>query len=112
MRSIQIEVAAPTGLSGILALLTASGLPRDGMTEGLDAAPIACDSVAVVGSAALEHYDNAALLRSGAIATALRGQGLGPEPTRPPSGSSAVPGGSTRSRRPPRATSPPSLARR
>jgi hypothetical protein len=93
MRSIQIEAAAPTDLPGALALLAACPLLHEGLIEGLDAA--------------LELYGEAAPIRLVAVAPALGGQDLGREPTRPCCRSCAVSPGSTRSRRPPRATSPP-----
>ena len=59
-----------------------SGLPHDGLAEHIDAAVVARAGPAVVGSAALELYGEAALLRSVAVAEALRGQGLGRKLTR------------------------------
>jgi N-acetylglutamate synthase-like GNAT family acetyltransferase len=72
-----IEPAAPTDLPAVLALLSASGLPHDGLAEHFDAALVAHDGDTVVGSAALELYGGAALLRSLAVAEGRRGQGLG-----------------------------------
>jgi N-acetylglutamate synthase-like GNAT family acetyltransferase len=60
--------ATPADLPPVLALLTASGLPHDGLAEQFDAAVVARDGDAVVGSAALELYDEAALLRSVVVA--------------------------------------------
>ena len=81
MTTIQLVPAAPADLPAVLALLTASGLPQDGLAEHFDAAVVARDGAAVVGSAALELYGEAALLRSVAVAEGLRGQGLGRELT-------------------------------
>lgn len=72
-----IEPARPDQLAAIVALLTQSGLPPEGLAEHLDGALVARDGAAVVGSAALECYGQAALLRSVAVAPAYRGQGLG-----------------------------------
>jgi amino-acid N-acetyltransferase len=77
MTTIQIGPAAPADLPAVLALLTASGLPHDGLAEHFDAALVARDGEVLVGSAALELYGEAALLRSVAVAEGLRGQGLG-----------------------------------
>ncbi|NTU84725.1 MAG: GNAT family N-acetyltransferase [Chloroflexales bacterium] len=72
-----IEPAVPADLPAVLALLSANGLPHDGLAEHFAAALVARDGDTVVGSAALELYGEAALLRSLAVAEALRGQGLG-----------------------------------
>ena len=72
-----IEPASPADLPAIEALLSACGLPLDGLREHSGAALVARQDGAVVGSAALELYGGAALLRSVAVAAALRGQGLG-----------------------------------
>ena len=81
MTTIQIERAAPADLPAVLALLTASGLPHDGLAQHLETAVVARAGPVVVGSAALELYGEAALLRSVAVAEGLRGQGLGRELT-------------------------------
>lgn len=78
---MQIERATASDLPAILALLAQSGLPQDGMLEHVEMALIARDADAVVGSAALEIYGSAALLRSVAVAAPLRGQGLGQQLT-------------------------------
>ncbi|NTU79945.1 MAG: GNAT family N-acetyltransferase [Chloroflexales bacterium] len=72
-----IAPAAPTDLPAVLALLSANGLPHDGLAEHFAAALVARDGDSVVGSAALELYGEAALLRSLAVAEGRRGQGLG-----------------------------------
>jgi amino-acid N-acetyltransferase len=77
MTSIEVERATPADLPAVLALLTASGLPLDGLAEHMETAVVARAGPAVVGSAALELYGEAALLRSVAVAEGLRGQGLG-----------------------------------
>src|SRR5690606_17319137 len=77
MTSIQLERATPADLPAVLALLTASGLPHDGLAEHIETALVARAGSEIVGSAALELYGEAALLRSVAVAEAQRGQGLG-----------------------------------
>ncbi len=74
---LDITPAAPADLSGILALLDASRLPRAGIEDHVASTLVARQDSGVVGTAALELYGGAALLRSVAVATALRGQGLG-----------------------------------
>lgn len=69
--------ATPADLPAVLDLLAASNLPHDGLAEHFDAALVARDGDTVVGSAALELYGEAALLRSVAVAEGLRGHGLG-----------------------------------
>jgi amino-acid N-acetyltransferase len=77
MTRIELERATPADLPEVLALLTASGLPHEGLAEHIETTVVARDGPAIVGSAALEPYGEAALLRSVAVAPALRGQGLG-----------------------------------
>lgn len=77
MMTIQIEPAAPADLPAVLALLSAHGLPHDGLAAHFAAALVARDGATVVGSAALERYGESALLRSLAVAAPLHGQGLG-----------------------------------
>jgi len=74
--TITIEPARPTDLPELLGLLAASGLPGDGLGEEL-VALVARQNGQLAGSAALELYGAAALLRSVMVAPALRGQGLG-----------------------------------
>jgi amino-acid N-acetyltransferase len=82
MKSITIAAARPSELPAVLALLEQSGLPQDGLSEHLATTVVARDGDAVVGSAALEIYGGAALLRSVAVDAGLRGQGLGQRLTR------------------------------
>jgi amino-acid N-acetyltransferase len=77
MTTVLIDPATPTDLPALLALLTASGLPHAGLAEHLATGLVARTTDALVGSAALELYGPSALLRSVAVAPALRGQGLG-----------------------------------
>ncbi len=77
MRSIAIRPAEPGDLSGVLALLEEAGLLTAGAEEHFADSLVAEAGGRVVGSAGLEFYGNAALLRSVAVAPLLRGQGLG-----------------------------------
>ncbi len=72
-----ITPAAPADLPAILELLAASKLPRAGIEDHVASTLVARADSDVVGSAALELYGSAALLRSVAVATWLRGRGLG-----------------------------------
>jgi len=72
-----ITPAAPTDLPAILELLATSKLPRASIEAHVASTLVARDDSGIVGSAALELYGSAALLRSVAVATELRGQGLG-----------------------------------
>ena len=77
VEDIMIEPAGEADLSAILALLEQHGLPQAGLSDHLATTLVARQGQAVVGSAALEIYDSAALLRSVAVDQARRGQGLG-----------------------------------
>jgi amino-acid N-acetyltransferase len=80
--SATIEPAAPADLPAILALLSASALPPNGLEAHLATTLVARDGGALVGCAALEPYGGAALLRSVAVDAAHRGRGLGGRLTR------------------------------
>jgi amino-acid N-acetyltransferase len=67
-----IAPATPGDLPQILELLERCRLPTAGLAEHLDTTLVARDGDRVVGSAALELYGAAALLRSVAVAPALR----------------------------------------
>lgn len=82
MKSITIAVARSSDLPAVLALLERSSLPQEGLADHLATTIVARSGDAVVGSAALEVYGGAALLRSVAVDAALRGQGLGQRLTR------------------------------
>jgi amino-acid N-acetyltransferase len=82
MKSITIAMARNSDLSALLALLERSGLPQEGLANHLATTIVARSGGAVVGSAALEVYGGAALLRSVAVDATLRGQGLGQRLTR------------------------------
>ena len=73
-----ITPAAPADLPAIVELLAASKLPRASIEDHVATSVlVARHDASVVGTAALELYGSAALLRSVAVATRLRGQGLG-----------------------------------
>ncbi len=76
-----IEAANAEDLPAILAFLEKSGLPQDGLSDHLTTTVVARENQTLVGSAALELYGTAALLRSVAVADHLRGQGLGQQLT-------------------------------
>ncbi|HVH67749.1 MAG TPA: arsenic resistance N-acetyltransferase ArsN2 [Gemmatimonadales bacterium] len=77
-----ITPAAATDLSAIFALLDANKLPRAGLEEHVASTLVARENGDIVGTAALELYGSAALLRSVAVANHLRGRGLGHALTR------------------------------
>lgn len=71
---------APAGtedLPAILALLGQSHLPEAGLGAHLATTLVARDGSSIVGTAALELYGRAALLRSVAVDPTQRGRGLG-----------------------------------
>lgn len=73
----EIALARADDLPAVLELLDRSELPRDGLADHFDLALVARDDARVVGSAAVERYGDAGLLRSVAVDRAYRGQGLG-----------------------------------
>ncbi len=75
--AIQIGRIREEEFPAFLALLEGAGLPPDGVREHLETALVARDSGRVVGSAVIELYGDAALLRSVAVDQTLRGKGLG-----------------------------------
>ena len=77
MTDISISPAHRDELPRILDLLEEAGLPPDGLGDYLSTTLVARQDGQVVGSAALELYGQAALLRSVAVAKDLRGTGLG-----------------------------------
>jgi amino-acid N-acetyltransferase len=72
-----IEPARAEDLQKIYALLDRCGLPRAGLSDHLATTLVAREANRVVGSAALELYGTAALLRSVAVEQSRRGQDLG-----------------------------------
>jgi amino-acid N-acetyltransferase len=77
MSGVTIGPARPEDGTGIVHLLTASGLPPDGVLDHLHTAVVARRAGRVVACAALEVYGDGALLRSVAVDPAERGTGLG-----------------------------------
>ena len=75
--TVSIERANVDDLSAILELLARSDLPQEGLSDHLAMTLVARADQTVIGSAALELYGTAALLRSVAVDQAFRGQGLG-----------------------------------
>jgi N-acetylglutamate synthase-like GNAT family acetyltransferase len=72
-----IEVARPSDLAPVLALLAAVGLPHEGLAEILPMTIVARETGQVIGCAALEVYGTVALLRSVAVDPVRRSRGLG-----------------------------------
>ena len=73
----QLRPAVPGDLPAVERLLTASGLPLDGVAEALSAFVIAEAEGALVGVAGLEVCCDNALLRSVAVEPAWRSHGVG-----------------------------------
>ena len=69
--------AEPGDWPSVRDLLTGAGLPLDGATEAFATGVVVSEGDRLVGCAAIEPYDGAALLRSVAVAPDLRGQGVG-----------------------------------
>ena len=76
-----IDAASATDASAVLSLLERSGLPTDGWLRHLEETIVARRDGRVVGSAALEVYDEGALLRSVAVEADARGSGIGRQMT-------------------------------
>lgn len=74
---LAIAPAHRPDLSALSTLLRDSKLPVEGIEAHLETTLVARRDGEIVGSAALELYDAAALLRSVAVRDTLRGQGLG-----------------------------------
>ena len=74
---VRIERALPSDTDAVLALLAANGLPTDGLQDHLSTTLVARRADVVIGSSALELYDDGALLRSVAVDPRERGHGLG-----------------------------------
>jgi amino-acid N-acetyltransferase len=72
-----IRSAEARDLPQIEALLAASSLPLEGAREAFQVGFVAEDGDRIVGAAALECYEDGALLRSVVVAASARGQGLG-----------------------------------
>jgi len=77
MEPYEIFPARPADWEAIRTLVSASGLPLDGLEPHLPSTIVARDADGVVGCAALELYDRDALLRSVAVSATRRGSGIG-----------------------------------
>jgi amino-acid N-acetyltransferase len=77
LMTITIVAAHDADVQAILALLERTGLPPDGLREHVRTTLVARSGERVIGSAALELYGKAALLRSVAVEAEFRGAGLG-----------------------------------
>lgn len=73
--TIREATAQDTAKIGVL--LESSGLPTSDLAASCPQFVVACNDNEVVGAGALEIHGNAALLRSLAVASDLRGRGLG-----------------------------------
>ncbi len=69
--------AAPADWAAIETLLTDAGLPRDGAQDHLGSFIVGEVDGIIVCAGALEHYDEAALLRSVVVSASRRGSGAG-----------------------------------
>ena len=74
---IAIEPARAEDVVRVKELLREQHLPLDGLDDHLDTLLVAREDARVVGSVALELYDDGALLRSLAVAPVVQGQGVG-----------------------------------
>lgn len=72
-----IRTAVARDLAAVQQLLTASGLPVDGVEENFAGFIVAERSNVIVGVIGIERYGAAALLRSAAVSPDARGTGLG-----------------------------------
>ena len=74
---MQTKRAAADDWPAVRDLLTEAGLPLDGAAEAFATGVVASDGDRLVGCAAIEPYDGAALLRSVAVVPDQRGTGVG-----------------------------------
>lgn len=74
--NVTIRPAKPEEFASVLGLLKRNRLPDAGLAEHAANLLVAVEHGRIVGSAALELYGDAALLRSVAVDQALRGRGL------------------------------------
>ncbi len=79
--NVAITSAAPEDLPFVLDLLRRCHMPEAGLEQHLVTTLVAREGVRIVGSAALELYGRAALLRSVAVEPSSRGLGLGAQLT-------------------------------
>jgi len=84
VQSAKIEIAGAReeDLPHILALLDECDLPREGLAPHFSTTLVARDGNQIVGSSALEMYEEFALLRSVAVKPSFRGRGLARRLTR------------------------------
>jgi len=74
---VVVERATMHDVDDVKRLLAVNRLPLDGLIDHMHTAFVARQDGRVVGSAALEVYADGALLRSVAVASPSRGEGLG-----------------------------------
>ena len=74
---VTIERAQPGDWDEIASLVQQNGLPIDGLVEHLGSAVVARHDGRIVGCAALEVYEDGALLRSVAVAPDRQRHGIG-----------------------------------
>jgi amino-acid N-acetyltransferase len=74
---VDITPATVDDFDAISRLLQENGLPVEGLFEHIGDTIVARSAGRVVGSAALERYGHAALLRSIVVGSGARGSGLG-----------------------------------
>jgi N-acetylglutamate synthase-like GNAT family acetyltransferase len=74
---VRVDRATAADRDTVLALLAANGLPLEGLVEHLGTAVVARLDSEVIGCAALEPYEDGALLRSVAVRADARGAGVG-----------------------------------
>lgn len=79
MHTCTFRGAGAADWPAVAELLTAAQLPLDGAADQIDGFLLALQDGALIGTAALERYGDAALLRSVAVAASGRGAGLGQE---------------------------------
>jgi amino-acid N-acetyltransferase len=72
-----IRLAEPRDLPAVLALLSEAKLPTEGVAEHFHSFFVTDDADRIVASVGLELHGDVALLRSLAVATNVRGTGLG-----------------------------------
>lgn len=75
--AVVLTPARSSDLPAFAALLRGFGLPEEGLEPLLPTTTLARQGGAVVGSAALERYEQDGLLRSVAVASSCQGTGLG-----------------------------------
>jgi len=74
---MRLRAATPDDLTAVRQLLSASGLPLDGVEENFDDFIVAEEKDGIAGVIGLERYGPAALLRSAAVSPESRNSGVG-----------------------------------